>query len=170
MLVCPVCRIEVRATASFCGKCGSAVGPLPSALYPKKYVTISPNGEILINVRDVSEAKPALKELKLMKREVANAKRLIMENKRQIRASYTDKVRSRFGLFGKHGTGGWIRDYQKAERNSSRRRLAKDLDPYEAEQQKLEAQVIALNRAILEVEAYILQNPESRKAKERSYF
>jgi hypothetical protein len=59
------------------------------------FVTITDDGELCVSAQLVAEAKIAIKELKLRKKEYALVKREISQHQKQIQAEYTDKVRQR---------------------------------------------------------------------------
>ncbi len=59
------------------------------------FVTITDDGELCVSAQLVVEAKIAIKELKLRKKEYALVKREISQHQKQIQAEYTDKVRQR---------------------------------------------------------------------------
>ena len=55
-------------------------------------VTFHDDGRIEVNISSVAEARLALKQLQLKKREFTLLKRQVNEQERTIRASYTDQV------------------------------------------------------------------------------
>jgi hypothetical protein len=147
MPACPRCNRNVGESWSFCEVCGFQIGPNPPSFKPHQYVVVYADGGIDIQVRDVAEAKIALKELKLLKLEIGNIKRQVMERKRQIRADYTHRVRQPRIIFD-----------GKLIRKVDRRVLASALAPLDQTQRRIEERRIRLNEAILDIEAFILRN------------
>jgi hypothetical protein len=145
MISCKNCGKTLSHTASFCSNCGTKAGPVPANSNSGNYVRLDSSGRITIYAQTITEYKIALKELKLLKREISNSKRHVMENKRQVRAKYTDRVRRPRIL--------------KFMKDVDRRVLAAELRPLESQHQQLEVQLLEINRAILELESVVMQNP-----------
>jgi hypothetical protein len=112
-----------------------------------------------VRANSTSEAKIALKELKLKKKECSLFKREINEKQKVIRASYTDEVRTRGSMLrGGGGLGKFVRLFQTVSRDDKRSQLAIALAPLEQEKQSVESVIHAIDSAIIQVEAYILKN------------
>jgi hypothetical protein len=127
-------------------------------LTPTNYIQIE-GTSLHINVHSLSEAKIALKELKLKKKEYGLWKRAVNEQQKGIRAAYTEQVRSRGSMMrGGGGFGKFVRAIQTMSRDSKRGRLAHDLSPLGSEKQYIEAMIRTIDSAILQVDAYILRN------------
>lgn len=108
------------------------------------------------NVENVAEAKIALKELKLLKKEYGIQKRLIADNQKAIRAQYTDQTRRQGSVMrGGGGIGKFVRSMQSASRDTQRANLAKALAPYEKQKQQVEAIMLTIDKVILNVESFI---------------
>lgn len=123
------------------------------------FVTITDNGELRISARSVAEAKIAIKDLKLKKKEYALIKREISQQQKQIRAEYTDKVRQRGSKFrGGGNLGRFVRTVQTINRDADRRTLAEDLAPLEQQKNAVEAIINAIDQTILQVERFIIEN------------
>jgi hypothetical protein len=123
------------------------------------FVTINPDGDLRVSARSVAEAKIAIKELKLKKKEYALAKREISQNQKQIRAEYTDSVRQRGSKFrGGGGIGSFVRTVQTISRDADRRSLAQELAPLEQQKNTVESIINAIDRAILQIEKFIIEN------------
>lgn len=115
--------------------------------------------EIRVNTSTVAEAKFAIKELKLKKKEYSLQKRAVTDKQKEIRAQYTDEVRSRGSMMrGGGGLGKFVRAVQSASRDSKRAQLANALAPYENQKQDIDAILRAIDSAILQVEAAILKH------------
>lgn len=123
------------------------------------FVTITDNGELRVSAQSVAEAKIALKELKLRKKEYALVKREISQHHKQIRAEYTDMIRQRGSKFiGGGGIGRLLRTVQTINRDADRRTLAQQLAPLEQKKNGIEAIINAIDQMILQVERYIVEN------------
>jgi hypothetical protein len=123
------------------------------------FVTIDPDGDLRVSARSVAEAKIAIKELKLKKKEYALAKREISQNQKQIRAEYTDSVRQRGSKFrGGGGIGSFVRTVQTISRDADRRSLAQEIAPLEQQKNTVESIINAIDRAILQIEKFIIEN------------
>jgi hypothetical protein len=113
--------------------------------------------DVEANYRTRDEAKLALKELKLLKREYGVRKRTINEEQKAIRASYTDEVRSRGSMMRGRGTFANIfRTVQTVHRDSRRAELAQALAPLEAKKQKIENLIRSIDSVILQVEVDLI--------------
>ncbi len=125
-------------------------------LMPTTLVRIE--GDIVrYNVNNLAEAKIALKELKLKKKEFGVLKREVVARQKEIRASYTHEVRNRGSMMrGGGGLGKFVRAIQTVSRDSKRAGLANDLAPLEQEKVRIERMVGAIDSLIIRLEAYIL--------------
>lgn len=123
------------------------------------FVTTTADGELRVSVRTVAEAKIAIKELKLKKKEYALVKREITQRQKQIRAEYTDSVRQRGSKFSGGGSiGRLVRTVQTINRDAHRRTLAQELAPLEEQKNAVEAITNEIDQAILQVEKFIIEN------------
>jgi len=112
-----------------------------------------------VNANSVVEAKLALKELKLKKKEFGLMKRGVNERQKQIRASYTQEVRNRGSMVrGGGGVGKFFRAVQTISRDTKRAQLAAALAPYEQEKQRIESMIQAIDSAIIQVESHLLRH------------
>ena len=113
---------------------------------------------VSVNATSLPEAKLALKELRLKKKEFGIQKKLILARQQEIRASYTEEVRTRGSIVrGGGGIGKFLRLVQTISRDSKRSRLAVDLAPLEREKQEVENMIHTIDRVILQVEAQLLR-------------
>jgi hypothetical protein len=123
------------------------------------FVMIDPDDDLRVSARSVAEAKIAIKELKLKKKEYALVKREISQNQKQIRAEYTDSVRQRGSKCrGGGGIGSFVRTVQTISRDADRRILAQELAPLEQQKNTVESTINAIDRAILQIEKFIIEN------------
>lgn len=126
-------------------------------LLPATFVQID-GDTVRYNVNNLAEAKIALKELKLKKKEFGVIKRDIAARQKAIRASYTHEVRNRGSMVrGGGGLGKFIRHFQTASRDSRRSQLANELAPFEIEKQKIEGMIGAIESLIVQLEVHILR-------------
>lgn len=126
---------------------------------PNSFVTINKNGELHISAQSITEAKIAIKELKLKKKEYTLLKKEISQQQKQIRAEYTDQVRQRGSKFRGGGKIGQIvRTVQTINRDATRRTLAQALAPLEQQKNGVEAIITTIERTILQVERFIVEN------------
>jgi len=115
--------------------------------------------EVDISLQSVADAKRALKELRLKKKEYALAKRDISQRQKLIRAEYTDTVRRRGSKFrGGGGLGSFIRTVQTFSRDAERSALAQQLAPLERQKFSVDAIINGIDQAILQIESYIVEN------------
>ena len=143
-------RSRIQATASsISGGNGST---------SEQYVTVDRNGCIQVNVQTVAEGRIAIKELRLLKKALAVRKREVTSQQKEIRAGYTDHVRRRRSkVVGGGGIGRFIRVLQTVSRDNTRNNLAKSLEPLEGDKQKIEAASNAVDRAIVQMEEFVLR-------------
>lgn len=129
-------------------------------LSPTTFVKIE-GARISVSVQGAGEAKLALKELKLKKKEFGIQRRLLASRQKEVRASYTDEVRTRGSMVrGGGGLGRFIRAVQTISRDSKRAGLANELAPLERAKQDVEAMIHAVDILILKVEAELLRANE----------
>jgi hypothetical protein len=123
------------------------------------FVEFTQDGRIIIRASTVAEAKLALKELKLKKKENSITKREITNQQQQIRAGYTDKIR-REGtkMRGGGSIGRFVRDFQTSSRNIDKANLARKLAPINKQKSQIDAILTAIDKAVIQVETYILKN------------
>lgn len=108
-------------------------------------------------VNSIDDAKLAIKELKIKKKEYALTKKLLANQQKQLRAEYTNEVRTRGSMVkGRGAILGFARSMQSISRDNRRAKLAKDLAPLEQKKMRVEKVVSAIDDAIIKLEAYIL--------------
>ena len=124
---------------------------------PSNFVKIE-GTRVSVNANGLAEAKLALKELKLKKKEFGIQKKVILASQKEIRAAYTEEVRTRGSMVrGGGGVGKFFRAIQTISRDSKRSSLATDLAPLEKAKQEIEAMIHAIEHLILQIEAKILR-------------
>jgi hypothetical protein len=123
------------------------------------FVAITDSGKLHISARTVAEAKIAIKELKLKKKEYVLVKREISQQQKQIRAEYTEQVRQRGSKFrGGGNMGRLIRTVQTVNRDADRRSLAQKLAPLEEQKNTIDTIINAIDQTILQLERFIVEN------------
>jgi hypothetical protein len=107
--------------------------------------------------KSVPEAKQTLKELRLRKKEVSSAKKIIMEQQRRLRASYTSENR-------KLGSGPtWTKigkQIRQKQKDQLRKQLDQQLSPLEQRRAACEAAIVDIDNAVLQVQSYIAHESE----------
>ncbi len=124
-----------------------------------RLVTISDNGELCVSINSTADAKIAIKELKLKKKEYALVKREISQHQKQIRSEYTDKVRLRGSkVRGGGSIGSFVRTVQTINRDADRRTLTQQLAPLDQQKNAVNRIINVIDQTILQVENYIIDN------------
>ena len=134
-------------------------GSVDSPIANSKFVTINESGQIAVHIKNVTEARTALTEMKLHIKDCSLKKKMIVKQQEAIRAGYTDHVRTRGPKFiGGGGVGRLIRGLQTLSRSDTRSKLASLLKPLETSKQKLDAKICTAEKVILQLEAYLVRN------------
>jgi hypothetical protein len=143
--LCSYCHLRLIERTSNCVVCGV---PLETGVVPLfRYVSIRwyvNHHQVLCTANDALQAKAALKELRLVKRGIANVKRQVMEAKRKLRADYTQKIR---GLP--------LKFFAYTQAPAYRAVLADNLAPLEAEQRTIETLRIRVEQLIVQIDAQL---------------
>lgn len=116
------------------------------------------NGTVLtVYANTIQEKKLAIKELKLKKKELGLQKRTATDQQKVIRATYTQKMRTRRSM-GRGGgqLGQAIRNIEHGWHDRQRANLARDLAPLEEQKQHIESMILALDNLVLQLEQQIL--------------
>ena len=115
--------------------------------------------KLSVGASSIAEAKIALKELKLMKKQFGLTKREIISKQKEIRADHTHEVRTRGSMVrGGGGLGKFVRLIQSSSRDAKKANLAHTLSPLEKEQQECEAMMHTIDTAILQLQAQLLRH------------
>jgi hypothetical protein len=119
----------------------------------ESYVTFTANGQILVHATNAPQAKVAIRELRVRKKELSLSKRAIMQQQREIRAAYTNLVRQRGSkVIGGGAVGRLVRTFQTMNRDAARRQLAKELAPLEQQRSEIEACIVAIDSVIIQLQ------------------
>ena len=125
-----------------------------------QFVTVDTRGKITVHASTASEAKLAIKELRLLKKSFSLEKCQVTAQQKAIRAQYTHDTRQRGSKFrGGGGFGRFVRSMQTASSDSARSQLASALRPLETEQQRIAHAMTQIDSLIAQVEAQALRLP-----------
>jgi len=116
----------------------------------KRFVTILGSGEIHILSQTIPEAKIAIKELKLKKKEYNLEKKGIIQKQKEIRANYTDAIRRR-----RSPRLHFFPSSEISRRDDARRNLANALKPLDQQKNSIETKISLVDQAILHLEKFI---------------
>jgi len=117
------------------------------------------NGKVHLRVTNAAEAKLAIKEIRIKKKELALFKREVVAKQRALRAAQTHSTRTQGPMM--HGGGGFgrfVRAVQSASRYSDRSSLASNLAPLEDDKSRIDRDMRGFDSLTLQLESYILQN------------
>ncbi len=182
--VCPACRQEMPPTAQQCLLCGhkgqgttvqrpgANAGPSesppppppppkpqPTVLMASDTVIITDDGQVHVRVTDAKEAAAAIKQLRVYKREWTIRKREVTHEARQIRSDYQHRIATRCPTIRGRGTVlGIVRTLQVVSHDAERRQKAEALRPLEERKFAIERIIAEIDRLILQLERYRLQN------------
>jgi hypothetical protein len=127
-------------------------------LIPTSFVKIE-GSTVQVNATSPDEAKIALKELRLKKKEFGLIKRNFASEQKEIRVDYSNEVSTRGSkMRGGGGLGKFVRTIQTISRDIKRASTANKLTPLEQRKQEVEALIHTIDTVIIQVEAYILKN------------
>jgi len=144
----------------------------PSAGQPG-IVQFDEHGNASIRVTSVLEARQAIKELRLKKKEYQLAKRAVAAELAEVRAQRRLEV-GRQGSMTRGGGefGKIIRAFERSSRDRARAKYANVVAAYEQEKARIDRNIQEIDLAITQLENYILQHPEppmsSRSSRKRA--
>jgi hypothetical protein len=119
------------------------------------------NGDIHLNVGTVEEAKLAIKQLKLKKKEYAVAKKAVTNEMSQIRATRSQQVAQQGSMMrGGGNVGKTVRTFERIGRDADKRKHANTLAPLEAQKAAIARATLVLDQAIMRIEAFLLENQQ----------
>ena len=128
----------------------------------KKFITVSMNGKIApLDIRNICEARLALQQLRLVKKEKILRKQNIDEKIRQIRIDYSNQ-RARQGskIHGGGLLGAIVRTFQTVDRDNQRLNIAVEIEPLEKHKRYLQDLIFTLNRYEIELNKIMLGKNE----------
>jgi len=122
------------------------------------YAWVEDDGTVRANATTVPEAKIAIKELRLEKKDWTVTKKDIAAQVAAIRADYRSEVAQRGGKVQGGGKfGQFARSMQTISRDNRRAKLDKDIRPLEAHKAALDRVLTNIDAVILQLERHILQ-------------
>lgn len=124
---------------------------------PERGVRLIENGGVEWNVQSVAEAKLAIKQIRVFKRETNVQKKVINAELAAIRANRRAQIAqqgSKMRGGGRFGQG--VRALQTLNRDADRRKHVDALAPYEDQKRLLDIRLANCDLAIAKLEQYIL--------------
>jgi hypothetical protein len=124
------------------------------------------DGGVLSSAKVASEAKIAIKEIRLRKKEFQLLKKDVSADMAELRAERRLKVARQGSMT--RGGGNWgklARSLERSNRDSARARHAAQLSPLEQKKAIIDERMAILDSAILHLERIALNNPDPAKAK-----
>jgi hypothetical protein len=109
-----------------------------------------------VRVSSVGDAKLAIKQLKLRKKEIANVKRGAQQAINAITAERRDQL-ARQGRMtrGGGGLGRAIRTFEGLQRDRDKAAHERRLDPFQRQKAALDAHALDVDKVIVQLESYI---------------
>jgi hypothetical protein len=124
------------------------------------------DGGILSSAKVASEAKLAIKEIRLRKKEFQLYKKGVAAEMAELRAERRLKVAKQGSMMRGGGEFGKIvRSMERISRDSARARHASQLSPLEHKKAIIDERIAILDSAILQLERLALNNPDPPKEK-----
>jgi len=128
----------------------------PESMTPR-FVSIAEDGRISANFETVPEAKKAIEELQLQKKQLNLRANQISQQLNAIQAKH-GQVRSGSRFVGGGRIGRIVRSVQSISRDTKRMQFASEMAPLKDQRQRIDSQKNAIDQVILQVEEYILRN------------
>jgi len=117
------------------------------------------DGSIVLNIRSAADAKVALQQLKLRKRELAVEKKAINTQLAQMRAAHQIKLGNRGSMVRGGGkVGKFVRAVEQGSRDNDRAQYSNQLLPLEQAKARVDARILNVESGIVEVQRYITSN------------
>ncbi len=128
-------------------------------LGPQSVVRYEDDGNLSINIGNVAEAKQAIKELKLIKKEWAIEKKAINAEIADLRAGRRMQTAQQSSMVRGGGqVGQVVRSFQRISRDEARRNHANALAPLEESKAFIDRSMLEIDSAVTQLEGYILRN------------
>lgn len=136
--------------------------PVPEPEPAPRGLTFLDDGDIHINIGTVEEAKLAIKQLKLKKKEYAVLKKGVTNELSQINATRKVALGKRGSMMRGGGNfGKTVRAFDRMGRDAERRNHAGNIAPLEGQKAAIESRVLRIDQAITMLEGYILEQESS---------
>lgn len=127
---------------------------------------VSPSGLIAIQSDEMrtkiatpAEGKLAIKELRLLKKQLGLQKREVNAELQALRTQYSQSTKRRgSSVRGGGSVGRFFRSMDQLSRDSQRSTHANALDPYLAQRARIDERIGAVDQMIIKIEAVLLQN------------
>jgi hypothetical protein len=124
-----------------------------------EYVVLTSDGHLSVQANNIQEAKIAIKQLKIKKKEYSLAKKEIVLQQQLIKAEFTDKNRRQGAMMrGGGGIGKFVRTIQNVQRDTNKIDLANKLAPLEKQKFHIDAILSIIDQGVLKLESYLLEN------------
>ncbi len=121
--------------------------------------TFKDDGSVVLKVRSAADAKVALQQLKLKKRELAVEKKAINTQLAQMRAAHQIKLGNRGSMMRGGGkVGKFVRAVEQGSRDIDRAQYANQLLPLEQAKARVDARMLNVESSIVEVQRYMTSN------------
>lgn len=123
------------------------------------YAWVEDNGTVRTQFDTVAEAKIAIKELRLEKKDWNVTKKDVAAQIAAIRADYRSEVAQRGSkVQGGGGFGRFLRGMQTASRDNRRAKVDEAIRPLEEHKADLDRVLTNIDSVILQLERYVLEN------------
>lgn len=163
-MICQQCGYEMEAFDSVCRRCQATAptGPVRQAQFIETarlpvLDTPAPAGMDVAEI--VRAAKLAIKDLKLQKKEQVAGKKMVTSQIAQKRAEHRSRAAHSTSPVRLPGTFGKVmRGVERASKVAMRAQLDNAIRPQESEKLEIEKQIALIDRRILELERYVLEN------------
>lgn len=124
-------------------------------------VVVQDDGDIVIAVTTVPEAKLAIRRLRLKKREYAAQKKELQAAINAIRAERRAEIAQQGSMLRGGGTFGQVvRAGQRLGRDADRRAYVQRLQPYEDAKAAIDRMVLEIDKSITTLEAFVLKETQ----------
>ncbi len=131
--------------------------PIEPSEPPVPGVTVEPNGNLTINVSTVEEARLAIKQLRLHKRERQLQRKEIVEAQKVTRTDRrTEVARQGSKVRGGGNAGKFVRSAQTIGRDTDRHRHAGEMATFDEQKAQVDAIIMRIDAAILQLDQLIL--------------
>jgi len=131
-------------------------------IVPGAGLTFLANGDIHISIESVPEAKLAVKQLKLKKKEFALDKNAVTTELSRMRAEHQIHLGNQGSMVrGGGNLGKTIRTVQHISRDTAKQSYVNALAPLERQKTAIEQHMLKIDDAVMQLERYILENTEA---------
>ena len=133
-----------------------SVTPPVEVLAPRG-ATMADDGSVHLNISSAAEARAAIKQMRIVKREINVEKKLINAELAALRANRRAQVAQHGSkMRGGGNLGKSVRAFQMMGRDTERRKYSNALEPYEQAKRSLDLKLANCDLAIAKLEQHIL--------------